>query len=139
MTCRFLSLIALTAALGTASCSPTARRVPTFPVTGTLTQNGKPLANAAVVFHPVAADGADVLRPRGTTDVTGAFTLTTYDGGDGAPAGDYRLTVELWTTPTADGGPVNRLPAKLAKPTTSGLTATVAAEPTALTPINLKR
>ena len=98
----------------------------------------KPLADAQVVFHPV--DGAATApKPRGKTDANGEFALTTYDGNDGAPAGQYRVSVELWKTVSSDTGPANQLPAKFADPAKSGLTATVNAGPTELQPFVLKR
>jgi hypothetical protein len=111
-------------------------RKPTFAVRGQILDGLKPLANATVVFHP--EDGV-AEKPRGTTDANGEFSLTTYDLGDGAPAGQYRVTVELWATVSADGGPVNRVPARFAKPETSGFTATVADGPTTLQPFTLKK
>ena len=73
------------------------------------------------------------------TGPDGTFTLTTYDAADGAPAGEYRVTVELWrSTGRGDEGPTNRLNPKYARPESSGLTATVSAGPTDLKPITLK-
>lgn len=33
-------------------------------------------------------------RPFGRTDSEGQYELTTYDAGDGAPAGSYRVVIE---------------------------------------------
>src|SRR5688572_22264830 len=110
-------------------CGGGEQRTPTFAVRGKLTDGVKPVANAQVVFHPANAT-ADTPKPRGTTDANGEFTLTTYDGSDGAPAGQYRVSVEQWKTTTADAGPANQLPAKYADPAKSGLSATVNAGPT---------
>jgi hypothetical protein len=48
-----------------------------------------------VVFHP--KDNADPQAPRpfGTAGADGSFGLTTSRPGDGAPAGEYRVTV-IW-------------------------------------------
>lgn len=120
-----------------AGCSKSGEsRQPTFAVAGTILDGTKPIANATVVFHPVGDAG---LKPRGKTDANGAFKLTTYDGDDGAPAGQYRVTVELWATMSADGGPVNRIPAKYAKPESSGFVADVTAGPNTLAPFTLKK
>jgi hypothetical protein len=122
-------------ALGVCSCAKKEKRAPVFAVNGQLVDGGgKPLPSATVVFHPVADPGPDVPKPRGTTDENGSFRLTTYDGNDGAPEGEYLITVERWITPSADQGPVNKVAAKYAKPETSGLKATVAARPTDLEP-----
>jgi len=113
-------------------------RQPTFAVTGKVTDGAKPVANAQVVFHPEGG-AADAPKPRGTTGANGEFTLTTYDGNDGAPAGRYRVSVEQWKTVSAEAGPVNHLPAKYANPIHSGLTATISAGPNELQPFQIKR
>ena len=111
-----------------------------YPVSGKVLVNGKAPEHATVVFHPAGASGPDAVRPRGKVGADGSFTLTSYETGDGAPAGEYRVTVELWlSSGKADEGPSSRLPARFAKPETSGLTATVAAGPTELKPFELKR
>ena len=132
-----LSLFAL-AVVGLPACQPTAGRKPTFPVAGKVLINGKPAEHATVVLHPVGG-GSDDVKARGKVAADGSFKLTTYDADDGAPAGDYRVTVELYLAGRPDEGPSNRLPAKFSKPETSGLTATVASGPTELKPIELKR
>lgn len=136
---RFLTGLLFLAALGLSSCGGDGRK-PTFPVAGRVLRDGKPVAHATVVFHPTGAAEPDPVRPRGTTGADGSFALTTYDGNDGAPAGDYRVTVELWlSSGRGDEGPTSRLPTKYAKPDTSGLTATVNPGPTELKPFELKR
>lgn len=128
-------------ALGVASCGKDDGRKPTFPVTGkVLLPNGKPAEHATVVFHPVGDSDPAAVRPRGKVGADGNFALTTYDGNDGAPAGEYRVTVELYlASARADEGPSNRLNPKYAKPESSGLSATVAAGPTVLKTIELKK
>lgn len=132
-----LRLAFILLAVVAAGCSkPGETRQPTFAVSGQVLDGANPIANATVVFHPVGDLG---VKPHGKTDANGEFKLTTYDGDDGAPAGRYRVTVELWATVTADGGPINKIPAKFAKPDSSGFTAEVAAGPTALQPFALKK
>jgi hypothetical protein len=133
-------LVAVVALVGIAAgCGGEARRKPTFPVSGKVLDGSKPVANATVVFHPVGGVEADVPKPRGTTAADGSFTLTSYDGNDGAPAGEYRVTVEQWLAGRPDEGPSNRLNAKLAKPESSGLTASVSTGPTELKPFDVKK
>ena len=59
----------------------------------------------------------------------GTFDLTTYHSGDGAPPGEYAITVELRGLVTGGEEPVrtgpNTLPAKYAKPESSALKYTV--------------
>ena len=140
MTPRFATLLVAGFALMPMACRDDNARKTTFAVTGKVTLDGKPAEHATVVLHPVGESGPDVVKPRGTVKTDGTFTLTTYAGDDGAPAGDYRVTVELWLAgPRADEPPSNRLSVKLAKPETSQLTAKVAAAPTNLETIALKR
>lgn len=121
-------------------CGGGDNRKPTYAVAGKVADaSGRPLANADVVFHPVDDGGDGTLRPYGRTDETGTFRLTTYDGNDGAPAGQYRVSVQQWKTVSADGGPTNQLPSKYANPDQSGLTATVNPGPTDLRPFQIRK
>jgi hypothetical protein len=135
-----LAAVALLAVSAT-SCGKADGRTPTFPVAGkVLLPDGKPAEHATVVFHPVRAVGDGVVKPRGKVGPDGTFRLTTYDGDDGAPAGEYRVTVELWLANTrTDAPPTSRLPPKYANPETSGLTATIDGGPTEIKTIALKR
>lgn len=116
------------------SCQRNETREPTYAVSGQVLDGKKPVANATVIFHPTSGTGPQVIKPRGTTRADGTFALTTYDGHDGAPAGEYRVTVEQWLAGRPDEGPISRLAARFANPATSGLTATVTAGPTELKP-----
>ncbi len=140
MTPRFATWIVAGFALMPLGCRDDTGRKPTFAVTGKVLIDSKPAEHATVVFHPVGVSGPEVVKPRGTVKTDGTFTLTTYDGNDGAPTGDYLVTVELWLAGVRpDEPPSNRLNVKFARPETSGLTATVLAGPTTLETIALKR
>jgi uncharacterized lipoprotein YajG len=71
-----------------AGCSSEPERPPTYPVTGTVTANGKPVAAASVIFGPVTPG---VASAAGITDAEGKYRLTTFSAGDGAQAGEYRV------------------------------------------------
>lgn len=71
----------------------------TAPVTGTITYNGEPLANATVAFAP--ENGGQVAKA--TTDEQGRYELGTFDLDDGALVGAHRVTVVA-------RGPVQPLP-----------------------------
>lgn len=109
------------------------------PVAGKVTTgDGKPLEHASVIFHPVG--GGDGPKPRGKVGADGSFVLTTHTTGDGAPPGEYRVTVELWLAGArADDPPANRLPAKYARPESSGLIVTVTPGQPELKPLVVKR
>lgn len=67
-------------------------RIPVFPTEGKLVINGVPAANVFVLFH--SADGKpDALKPSATTDQDGKFRLTSHEAYDGAPAGEYTVTL----------------------------------------------
>ena len=140
MSPRFATLLVAGLALMPLACRGDKARLPTFAVTGKVTIDGKPAEHATVVFHPAGASVPDAVKPRGKVGADGSFTLTTYAGNDGAPAGSYRVTVQLWLAGArSDDPPSNRLSPKLASPETSPLTATVLAAPTTLEPFALKR
>jgi hypothetical protein len=100
-----------------------------YPVTGRVVDaDGKPAANAMVVFHPQdATDDAPTANPVGTVDDSGVFTLTTYEKDDGAPSGKYAVTI---TWPPARRSPFDtkgsdRLGGRYANPKTSTIVFTV--------------
>jgi hypothetical protein len=132
-------LVSLTA-LASLSCAKSDRK-PVFPVAGRVLMDGKPLGHAFVVFHPRGITGPDDVPPRALADGNGNFFLSTYDGADGAPAGEYRITVEKYkaATETDNGRPVNLVPARYAKPDTSHLTVRVHEGRNELSPFQLKR
>jgi hypothetical protein len=79
------------------------QRLAVHPVQGRLVDGGQPLVGAMVVFHPTDVSLAE-LSPRGTTDADGRFVLTTFDTADGAPAGDYVITVLKFETVEGPNG-----------------------------------
>jgi hypothetical protein len=134
-------LVAVIAMLsfGLVGCSKS-EGTPVYPVTGKLVgADGKGIPHATVIFHPTNGDASSP-KPRATTATDGTFSLTSHNTGDGAPAGNYRVTVELWlNSGKGDDAPTNRLPQKYAKPDESGFTATVNTSPTELQPFVIKR
>ncbi len=107
----------------------TARRQPTHPVRGRVYFDGSPAAGAYVVFHRTEAANGRVLRADGLVDADGSFVLSTYTPNDGAPAGDYKVTV-VWRQPflNTSGRPgPNRLPNQYARAETTPLTIAVKA------------
>ncbi len=105
------------------------------PVRGTVLLKGQPLAEAMIVLHPqeaVAAGekanqqpGAVLPRPVAYSDEAGRFAITSLQAGDGAPPGQYSITVELRESRLVGEEMVrdgrNVLPAKYASPRTTPL------------------
>jgi hypothetical protein len=133
----FLAWAAL--AVLTSSCGKGGRKE-VYPVRGQVFDgNGKPAVNALVIFHPADGDDKDTNKPRATVDEKGAFTLTTYENGDGAPEGEYVVTVE-WRP--RKKSPFDRegddvFGGRYSNPKTSTLRARVQKEPTELKPFKL--
>lgn len=76
-----------------------AGRKPVFPVTGTVTMHGAPLGGATIAFAPQDGQPTAV----GRTDDLGKFQLTTYEYGDGAAAGAFRVVVNKFVAGPAGG------------------------------------
>ena len=104
----------------------------TVPVTGVVKFKGKPIPDATICLHPVVKpnDGKPVFTPRGIADDAGNYTLTTYSTADGAPVGEYNVTVS-WVGPLEglsedqEDRLKERLPRRYASPKTSGITVVV--------------
>jgi hypothetical protein len=79
------------------SCSKTPR--PTLcQVHGQVFFEGMPAAQALVIFHPLNDPDPHRIKPRAMVDTKGAFNVYTYDTNDGAPPGEYAVTVQ-WKKP----------------------------------------
>jgi hypothetical protein len=106
-------------------------RIATYPTRGQVLVGGKPAAGAFVVFHPASNASPKAGRPSATAADDGTFELTTFEAKDGAPAGEYAVTVQ-WskpkTTPLSLPGP-DQLKGRYGDPAKSGLKASVAARP----------
>lgn len=133
------SALLLVCALMLPACGPK-NNLKIEKVSGVVTLDGEPLADAFVYFTPVG-DGAPAF---GQTDATGAYTLQTASGSvGGTTAGNYKVHFsheivikpeEVVTKINEDGDEVevieegvteNDLPAKYGDPETSGCTAEV--------------
>jgi hypothetical protein len=76
-----------------------------IPVSGTVTLNGKPLANATITFSPIAKSG-EVNAGDGSTGKTnanGEYTLTTSHGLPGAQVGTHRVRISVLVQQSGHG------------------------------------
>jgi hypothetical protein len=103
-----------------------------YPASGKVLVRGTPAEGARITFYPVAegASRPGMAIPSGDVDSSGVYHLQSYLPGDGAPAGEYRVTVS-WPEPLPPGANPeqvsrkDRLAGKYADPTKSKLTAKV--------------
>lgn len=77
------------------------------PVAGTVTLDGKPLADARVVFQPMKSTGEDTVGPGsvGNTNEDGRFVLETVDRHDGAVVATHMVritTSKIYEEPGSD-------------------------------------
>ena len=90
----FLLLGAASICLAITACSKTdtGRKV-TIPVSGEVYVDGQPAGMLQIQCHPVGGiDREDPTVTQAVTDKEGRFQLATYEAGDGAPLGEYKLT-----------------------------------------------
>jgi len=121
-----------------AGCSAENIQQTTYPASGEVTLDGRPVKGATVVFHPIDKSKFKWSEvPQATTDGNGKFSLFTYATNDGAPASDYKVAIAMLQATDEDGGDqVKRergqpkMPTKYADSKTSGITATVYAKTT---------
>jgi hypothetical protein len=122
------------------------RAVKVYEVKGSVVlADGKPLTGGTVEFEPVSGS---VYHASGEIGSDGTFSLKTADSGDGAAPGEYRVKVvpDEATAPFVTKGKTktrdfSKLPfaRKYLDADTSGLKATVKAEPTELDAFKLSK
>jgi hypothetical protein len=128
------------AALLLGSCSDGFKMRKTYPVSGQVLVDGKPLKGVAIALHP-QDKAMERERPLGETDENGKFTLSTYNTGDGAPEGEY--TACLAVPPQGDEGSdqqkrtANPIPEKYGRAETSDLKVTVKSGKNELPPFQI--
>lgn len=73
------------------------------PVSGTVTLDGEPLANATVVFQPKTgnATGKNAPGSVGLTSATGSYQLKTIDNEPGAAPGHHRVRIYSYSPESA--------------------------------------
>lgn len=102
---RFGSCLIAIVLLSLAGCrkSPHGDRLPTYATAGRIVVGGQAAVGAEVQLW--AVDGglqSAGLCPHAIADNEGRFHLTTYATGDGAPAGQYAMTLR-WPVPPPPG------------------------------------
>ena len=78
-------------AIGCGDKHPNEKQV--FKIKGIVTVDGKPQTDIQIALHDKAGpDNKQPTYPQGFTDAEGNIRISTYEEGDGAPAGDYNVT-----------------------------------------------
>jgi hypothetical protein len=74
------------------------------PVSGKVTLNGQPLANAVVSFQPIAPEGKLDAGPgsTGKTNDKGEYTLQSMKGINGAMVGQHRVNISTQSATEGD-------------------------------------
>jgi len=95
--CRsLLTLFVALCLVGLPGCQDEPHKV--HDVVGRLCVGDQPARNASIAFHPID-QGRSRVCPVGVTGADGDFRLTSYRYGDGAPAGEYVVTI-VWPDET---------------------------------------
>jgi hypothetical protein len=83
------------AAIALASCGSGRNFPKVYPVKGKILVNGQPAAECQIFLNRTAAESLSVPAvPQAVTDKNGEFQITSYHANDGAPEGEYVVTVE---------------------------------------------
>jgi hypothetical protein len=77
-----------------AGCGSGKSLPPQYPVRGKVVSKGQPAAEAIVTLH-AASPGASKVAPRGVTATDGTFVIGSRLKDDGAPEGEYAVTI-VW-------------------------------------------
>lgn len=116
LTCLLLSAI---------GCGGEDWQADTYPARGSISINGEPPEGAVVELH-ATGEQPDLRhsRPWGVVDQQGEFTLSTYRTGDGAPPGEYRVTVR-WPPDVSQPSLADRLNGRYNDPQSSEFLVTI--------------
>lgn len=126
---------------------PPAVEVPVHPARGNVLFRGKPVAGGAIYLHAVQSASQAFPKPHARIAADGTFQLSTYRENDGAPPGEYTVTVS-WRVPVNkqaadelkeedwDQGR-EQLPARYQNPQKSGLRITITPGQNELPPLRL--
>jgi hypothetical protein len=79
-----------------ASCGGGPNAPKAYPVKGKILVNGQPANECEITLNRISGPELPTpVTPSGLTDQNGEYQLTSYYGGDGAPDGEYVITV-VW-------------------------------------------
>jgi hypothetical protein len=111
----------------------------TYPVKGSVLVDGQPAKDAMITFHPKQMTGDRPYLPTAQTNENGEFSIGTFAAGDGAPSGEYEITI-VWPVrrnPVSTLWEGDKLNGRYAKKGKTTLRATVEKQPLQLPPFEL--
>jgi hypothetical protein len=109
----------------------------TYPVAGKVLINGQPAAEAVVELHSVGTQpDSRNSRPWGVVQPDGTYQLTTYGKDDGAPPGEYAVTLR-WPSDLSSPSHFDRLAGAFDSPETAPLQVTIRPEENTLPTVEL--
>lgn len=108
---------------------------PVQPVQGKLLVKGEPAFGAVISFHPVGNTDATAIKPQASVEEDGTFRPNSFGLRDGAPAGEYALTV-FWPGGRGPIGP-DRLKGRYSDPNRPVMKVTIKDGDNVLEPIRL--
>lgn len=112
-------------------------RPPVFPVRGKVLSKSQPVEGAMLMFHP-ANPAHQNFKGYAKTDRDGLFKVSTFNAFDGAPEGDYSVTITWPTVVPEDGGyGDDRYQGKFNNPATTPFKAKIAKPATELAPFEV--
>lgn len=112
-------------------------RPPVFPVSGKVLSKNQPVEGAMLMFHPTTPAHKN-FSGYAKTDKDGLFKVSTFNAFDGAPEGDYSVTITWPTVVPEDGGyGDDRYQGKFNNPATTPFKAKVAKPATELAPFEV--
>ncbi|QDU61968.1 hypothetical protein Pan216_28340 [Planctomycetes bacterium Pan216] len=135
-----LATASLVVAITCGGCGGPSWMAATHPVEGVLKVNGEPAAGAVVTIYPTGekVDERNT-KPWGIVDESGKFQLQSYKPGDGAPAGEYDVTIQWpWDVHVLSLSMTDRLGGKFQKPQQSQWRITVSEGTNQLDPIEIE-
>lgn len=110
-----------------------------YPVSGQLTYNGAPTKGAVIQLWPLPVDRNQWQKRKPSAQVAedGSFRVWTYESNDGAPSGEYAVTL-IWDSNGGDNPPgMDAFQGRFANPDQPIAKVTVKTEPSEMPPIAL--
>jgi hypothetical protein len=129
--------------LSMASCGTKYVQAKVYPVKGKALFDGKPATGATVILHSAGAPLPKDVSPSGKVTSSGVFEISSYGGGDGAPAGEYVAVIDWQPVVDQPDGTSVRGPSPIAatyaQPGSSPLKVTVKESSNELAPFDLQK